>query len=117
MNIPTQFLVQPEIRPHPAHDEFRSLGGEARVAPPAQAALDIRVEVGGRGTVVLGMHPGAEQPALEAMPRIVAQQRPGRHIEREPGVPPLGHLVNLGHRDPEQSSDVTGSLGSVMLVG
>ncbi len=95
-----------EIRPHSAHDELRGLGGEAGVAPPAQAALDVGIEVGGGGAIVLGMHPGAEQAALEAMPGVARQQRPGRDVEREAGIPGLGHLV-------DRDQQVAGQLGGL----
>ena len=75
-----------ELQGHSAHDELRRLGGEPRVPPPAQAALDVRVVLLRLVPVELGEHPGAEQPALEVLARVVLQQRPRGHVHREPGV-------------------------------
>jgi hypothetical protein len=61
--------------------------------PPAEAALDVRVHLLRLLALVLGEHPGAEQPALELTAGVVLQQRPRGHIRREPGVERLVHLL------------------------
>ena len=85
-----------EVQGHAAHDELRRLGGEPRVTPPTETALDVGVVVLRRRAVELGEHPRAEQAALEVLPRVVLQERPGGHVHGEPGVVLLGRPCRAG---------------------
>ena len=75
-----------KLERHPPHDELRRLGGEARIAPPSQPPFDVGVDVFWLRFLLPGKHPGAKQPGLEAVARILPHQRPGGDIHREAGV-------------------------------
>ena len=99
-----------EVDRDAAHDELRRLRRKARVAPPSEPALDVGVEVLRRLALVLGVHPSAEEPRLEAMTRIVLEQRPRRGVQREARVEILRHLVAADEHVPRH-------LGGLRLRG
>src|SRR5579872_5459899 len=75
-----------EVRRHPSHDELGGFGGKASIRPPAETTFNIGIHFGWRRAVVLGKHPGAGKPRLEAMARVFSQQGPGGHVHGVPGV-------------------------------
>ena len=111
-----------------AHDELGRGGGEMCVAPPAQAALDVGVAFACRLSVrlILRMHPGAHEAALEIVAGIGPDQRPRSGVEGEAGVEFDGNAVaaiqevaehlarlhpGLGHRDGGIAGQQRGKAG------
>ena len=94
-----------EIHADAAHDELRRHRREMRVAPPAEAAFDVVIQILGFLVLrILRMHPGTEESGLEAMSRIFAQERPGGGVDREAGFVRLRHALGrddevAGHLD------------------
>ena len=73
-----------ELERDAAHDELGRRRREARVAPPAEPALDVGV-VAALGLVVaqLREHPRAEKAGLKALARPRAEQRPRGDVHGE----------------------------------
>ena len=91
-----------EIHADATHDELRRRGREVRVTPPAEAAFDVVIKIlGFRILRILRMHPGAEKAGLEAVSRVLIQQRPSGGVDREAGVVGLRHALS---RDEEVTS-------------
>ena len=83
-----------EIHADATHDELRRRCREVRVTPPAEAAFDVVIKIlGFRILRILRMHPSAEEAGLEAMPRVLIQQRPSGGVDREAGVVGLRHAL------------------------
>ena len=93
-----------KVHAHAAHDELGRLGREMRVAPPAETTFDIVIKVLGFLALILRVHPRAEEAGLEAMARVLLQQRPSRGVDRETGVIAVRHPLGrdeevAGHLD------------------
>lgn len=82
-----------EVGSYATHDELGCFGGEAGIAPPAQAALDVGIHFFGLGAVVLGEHPGTEKAGLKAVAGIVFDERPGGDVNGETGVVGFGNFI------------------------
>ena len=93
-----------KVHAHAAHDELRRRGREMRVAPPAETTLDIIIKVLGLLSQILRVHPRAEEAGLEAMARVLLQERPSRGVDREASVVAVRHALGrddqvAGHLD------------------
>ncbi len=83
-----------EVQGDAAHDELGGFGGEAGVAPPAEASFDVGVQFAlGLWIVVLGVHPGAEEAGLETIARVFGEQGPCGDVHGEAGVVGFGDSV------------------------
>ncbi len=80
-----------KVRSHAPHDELRSHGRKLRGSPPSKPAFDIRIEMGGRGAIILRRQPCSEKSALEPMSLILFSERISSRVNRKACIVRIRH--------------------------